>query len=58
MRAKYKKRRKEAGGREDSTMAKLAKFTSTMRTSKKRVEGEEKTEEKVRVHVAILAFGF
>ncbi|CAM9619133.1 unnamed protein product, partial [Scytosiphon promiscuus] len=28
MRAKYKKRRKEAGTREDSTMAKLAAFTS------------------------------
>ena len=28
MRAKYKKRRKEAGTREDSTMAKLAAFTA------------------------------
>ncbi|CAB1109036.1 unnamed protein product [Ectocarpus sp. CCAP 1310/34] len=46
MRAKYKKRRKEAGTREDSTMAKLAAFTSTMRTSKKRAKTEDKAEEK------------
>ena len=45
MRAKYKNRRKEAGTREDSTMAKLAKFTSTIRTAKKRVD--EDKEEKV-----------
>lgn len=48
MRAKYKKRRKETGSREDSTMAKLAKFTSSVRTSKKRVGGEETKEKKVR----------
>lgn len=48
MRAKYKKRRKEAGTREDSTMAKLAMFTSTIRTVKKRTEEEGKEEEKVR----------
>lgn len=42
MRAKYKKRRKEAGTREDSTMAKLAAFTSTIRTTKKREEQEKK----------------
>ncbi|CAN0350046.1 unnamed protein product, partial [Ectocarpus fasciculatus] len=49
MRAKYKKRRKEAGTREDSTMAKLAAFTSTIRTTKKRAstEDKDKTEEKV-----------
>ncbi len=47
MRAKYKKRRKEAGTREDSTMAKLAAFTSTIRTTKKRAKKEEKVEEKV-----------
>ena len=44
MRAKYKKRRKEAGSREDSTMAKLAAFTSTLRMTKKRVEGTPKEE--------------
>lgn len=47
MRAKYKKRRKEAGTREDSTMAKLAAFTSTIRTTKKREEQKDKVEEKV-----------
>lgn len=47
MRAKYKKRRKEAGTREDSTMAKLAAFTSTIRTTKKRAKKEDKVEEKV-----------
>lgn len=45
MRAKYKKRRKEAGTREDSTMAKLNEFTSTLRTAKKRVEGLPPKEE-------------
>lgn len=49
MRAKYKKRRKEAGTREDSTMAKLAAFTSTIRTTKKRAVTEDKAEEKVEV---------
>lgn len=44
MRAKYKKRRKEAGTREDSTMAKLAKFTSAVRTAKKRSDTEDKAE--------------
>lgn len=47
IRAKYKKRRKEAGTREDSTMAKLAAFTSTIRTTKKRAGKEDKGEEKV-----------
>lgn len=51
MRAKFKKRRKEAGAREDSTMEKLAKFTSTMRKTKKRVDGEDKEEEKVPCNV-------
>lgn len=48
MRAKYKKRRKEAGTREDSTMAKLAMFTSAVRTTKKRVNTEDKEDKKVR----------
>lgn len=48
MRAKYKKRRKEAGTREDSTMAKLAKFASAVRTTKNRADGKQKKEEKVR----------
>lgn len=52
MRAKYKKRRKEAGTREDSTMAKLAAFTSTIRTTKKRVKKEDKVEEKVCICIA------
>ncbi|CAM9249133.1 unnamed protein product [Choristocarpus tenellus] len=42
MRAKYKKRRREAGEREDSTMAKLASFTSSIRDSRKRKATEEK----------------
>ena len=50
MRAKYKKRRKEAGTREDSTMEKLAKFTSTIRTGKKLAASQagEKKDEQVR----------
>lgn len=44
MRAKYKKRRKEAGTREDSTMAKLAKFTSSIRSTKKREADVDKDE--------------
>lgn len=47
MRAKFKKRRKEAGGREDSTLAKLAMFTSTIRTTKKLAAVDEKKEKKV-----------
>eukprot|EP00903_Cladosiphon_okamuranus_P012065 g11326.t2 len=52
MRAKYKKRRKEAGTREDSTMAKLAAFTSTIRTTKnkKRVGKEDTAEEKAEAY--------
>lgn len=43
MRAKYKKRRKEAGSREDATMTKLASFASNVRASKTRAN--EDTEE-------------
>eukprot|EP00752_Nemacystus_decipiens_P004159 g3805.t1 len=50
MRAKYKKRRKEAGTREDSTMAKLAAFTSTIRGTKKRAGKEAKVEEKAEAY--------
>lgn len=55
MRAKYKKRRKEAGTREDSTMAKLAAFTSTIRTTKKRVGKEDKAEKKVSYDMDMLS---
>lgn len=48
MRAKYKKRRKEAGTREDSTMAKLARFASTIRETKKLAASENKEDKKVR----------
>lgn len=45
MRAKFKKRRKEAGDREDSTMAKLARFASSIRDTKKRAATDNEKEQ-------------
>lgn len=56
MRVKYKKRRKEAGTREDSTMDKLARFTSSIRTTKKRAVGEDRKPEEVRALGSCIAF--